>query len=111
MLLDAESLTIFDTIKDLGGLTLFIGGAVYVIMYLRKQNDQLVEKLEDSHEQRESKLLQVIKDSNDKHEECGKRYFELSSKWQEVVNNNTRSLDKIGNAVDLLTDKIEDNHK
>lgn len=108
MFLQAESVNIFEMVKDLGGLSLFIGGAIYIILYLRKQNDNLVGKLEASHEQRESKLMEVIKDSNVKHEQCNQRYFDLSSKWQEVVNTNTHTLDKVGEAMDRLTEKIDD---
>lgn len=108
MLLDVAELHVFELVKDLGGLTLFIGGSIYIILYLRKQNDRLVEKLETSHEARESKLMEVIKDGNLKHEQCTQRYFELSSRWQDVVANNTNTLDKVSDAVDRLAEKIDD---
>lgn len=75
---------------------------VGAVRYLQQRNDELVNKLEASHSDRESKLLEVIKETHAQHEDCNQRYFELATKWSESANNLSNVIEKLGYKIETF---------
>lgn len=89
-----------EAIKDLGGLMIALAILLYGLKYFLKKNEELLDKLDKSHVERENMLIDLITKQNENHNECTKNYLTLSSKLEEVIRNNTEAINEIREIVE-----------
>jgi hypothetical protein len=89
-----------EAIKDLGGLMISLSLLLYGMKYFVSKNEELLNKIDKSHVERETMLIDLINKQNFNHNECTNNYYKLSSRLEEVIRNNTEAINEIREIVD-----------
>lgn len=79
-----------------GGVALLVVFGFGLIRWLQARNDKLFEQLNQDKKESERNLLEALKESNEKHNECMERYSTLLNSNAQVIANNTHAIERLG---------------